>query len=477
VEEALRSKMQDMLTPESYRMLAKALRESIAEFTAGNDSMRAHTYELQHLRKDGSIVTTETLITLIPDQRGSIGQIQGISRDATERKFLQRQLVQAQKMEAIGRLAGGIAHDFNNLLTVIIGYSDSILNSLPKDAPNREELEVIKRSGDRAAALTSKLLAFSRKQILQPKIIDLKALIEDCLKLLRRLIGENIELIAATAPDVGFVKADMTQIEQVIMNLAVNSRDSMPQGGKLTLEVSNASLDKAFAIDHIGALPGEYIMMAISDTGTGMDAETISHIFEPFFTTKEEGKGTGLGLATVYGIIKQSGGFIYVDSALGQGTTFKIYLPRIDGVVERAQSRMPISPKGSETILLAEDSDDVRVLTSRILQERGYTVVQAIDGSSAVKIAEQHVGIIHLLITDMVMPGGMSGYDVYKAVLSLYPDIAALVITGYSGELAGESALNPKIPILPKPFTADDLLRRVNEVLQEREASKVNHRA
>jgi len=261
------------------------------------------------------------------------------------------------------------------------------------------------------------------------------------------------------------------------MNLAVNSRDSMPQGGKLTLEVSNASLDKAFAIDHIGALPGEYIMMAISDTGTGMDAETISHIFEPFFTTKEEGKGTGLGLATVYGIIKQSGGFIYVDSALGQGTTFRIYLPRIDGVVERAQSRMPISPKGSETILLAEDSDDVRVLTSRILQERGYTVVEAIDGSSAVKIAEQHVGIIHLLITDMVMPGGMSGYDVYKAVLSLYPDIAALVITGYSGELAGESALNPKIPILPKPFTADDLLRRVNEVLQEREASKVNHRA
>jgi PAS domain S-box-containing protein len=467
IDEALRQDWKDILTPESNRILIETLPDRIAAFQAGNDSVRTQTCDIDQLRKDGSIVTTETTSTLIADEQRHVRQIQGISRDITERRLLQRQFLQAQKMEAVGRLAGGIAHDFNNLLTVIIGYSHSLLSSLPKGAPMREEMELIKNSGDRAASLTSKLLAFSRKQVLQLKIIDFKALIQECIKLLRRLIGEDIELSTTFAPDLGHIKADATQMEQVIMNLAINSRDAMPRGGTLTMEASNVRLDALFVHDHVGAQVGEYVMLAISDSGTGMNEETKIHLFEPFFTTKEMGKGTGLGLATVFGIVTQSGGFISVESELGQGTTFKIYLPQVDGGHENVHAIKAAVHRGSETILFVEDSADIRALASRFLREKGYAVIEADSGPNAVKIAENHVGTIHLIITDMIMPGGMSGVDVSRMLRSLYTHIKTIIITGHIGEFATDVIISPDIPILQKPFTTDDLLRKLQEVLQE----------
>jgi two-component system, cell cycle sensor histidine kinase and response regulator CckA len=467
VEEALHLKIQDSLTPECHRMMTESMARQIAGFKAGDDFMHTQTYEVDRLRRDGSIVATEAVITLISDEQRNVSQIQGISRDITERKLLQRQLLQAQKMEAVGRLAGGIAHDFNNLLTIIIGYSDSLLNHLPRGAPAREELELIRRSGDRAAALTSKLLTFSRKQILQPKVIDLKSLIQDSQKLLRRLIGEDIELITTLAPDLGCVKADITQIEQITMNLAVNSRDAMPQGGKLILEAANVGLDEEFVNNHVGARQGEYVVLAVTDTGTGMSAETKAHLFEPFFTTKEIGKGTGLGLAIIYGIVTQSGGFITVESELQQGTTFRIYLPRVAKSEEYVKPGEMVLSNGSGTILLVEDADDVRVLASRFLQEKGYAVLAANDGPSAVRMAKKHEGVIHALLTDMIMPGGMTGIDVAKSLRKSYPDIKVIIITGYIGGLASDGVLNSDIAVLQKPFTGHDLLYQVHKVLQE----------
>jgi PAS domain S-box-containing protein len=465
VEEALSHRLRDFATPESGRTLQAALSKRLAVFKAGDDSARVQIFEFELLRNDGIIVPVETVTTLIVDDSGTVVQMQGISRDISERKLLQRQLLQAQKMEAIGRLAGGVAHDFNNILTVILGYSNSLLNKLPATDPARESLETIKRSGNRAAALTSKLLAFSRKQIMQPKIMDLKTLIQDSLKIARRIIGEDIELVTHIAPDLGLVKADSTQIEQVIMNLAVNSRDAMPRGGTLTLECVNADLKEITNFEEGKDAESNYIMLSISDTGTGMDQETKSHLFEPFFTTKSMGKGSGLGLATVYGIIKQSGGFIKIDSELGKGTSFKIFLPRVDGTDEQAHSGEIIPPKISETILLVEDSDDVRTLILRYLKEMGYSVLTAIDGPSAIALAKQHPGKIRLLITDMIMPGGMNGYDIFKSIRSANPEIKALVITGYIGGLAADNVLDPDIPILQKPFDSDGLLQKISEIL------------
>jgi two-component system, cell cycle sensor histidine kinase and response regulator CckA len=466
-KEALNFQLQDFLTPESGRMLESALSKRIAAFKTGDDSMITQTYEMELMRKNGTIVPIETVTMLIVNDNGEVGQMQGITRDITERKQLQKQLLQAQKMEAIGRLAGGIAHDFNNILTVIIGYSNSLLNKASANDPARESLEIIKRSGNRAAALTSKLLAFSRKQILQPKIIDLKTLIQDSLKIIQRLIGEDIELITNLAPDLGLIKADSTQIEQVIMNLAVNSRDAMPRGGKLSLECKNADF-KEELLGFKGGYDAEsdYILLSISDTGIGMDRETKSHLFEPFFTTKGIGKGTGLGLATVYGIIKQSGGFLTVDSELGKGTDFKIYLPRVDKTTEHDRAGKTIPPKVSETILLVEDSDDVRMLVVGYLKEMGYSVLAAVDGPSAMKAAKQHAGKIDLLITDMIMPGGLNGFDIYKSIRNSYPEIKVLVITGYVGGLAIDNVLDPDIPILQKPFYAEDLSKKIREIMQ-----------
>src|SRR5277367_1108379 len=355
--------------------------------------------------------------------RTAEGELQGaicMALDITDRKQLEEQLRQAQKMEAVGRLAGGIAHDFNNLLMVIQGYADLLAERLPDGDPLRRNAEQIQTASQRATSLTRQLLAFSRKQMLAPKVVSMQSILGDMEKILRRLIGEDIQLETSSAPDVGLIKADRSQIEQVILNLAVNARDAMPQGGRLTIETANVDLDASYSRSPAVLAPGKYVMLAVTDNGSGMDAETQTHIFEPFFTTKEKGKGTGLGLATVYGIVKQSGGYVWVYSELGQGTTFKIYLPRIEdelasaGRDTNADSRT--LPRGTEVVLLVEDEMGVRELAREYLEMSGYTVLVAPDGHTAIEMAAMHNGTIHLLMTDMVMPG-IGGRELSERVL------------------------------------------------------------
>ncbi|HTY64178.1 MAG TPA: ATP-binding protein, partial [Acidobacteriota bacterium] len=381
------------------------------------------------------------------------------------RNLLQRQLLQAQKMEAIGRLAGGISHDFNNLLTIIIGNCDFLRDTLKKSDQARRDVDQIKNAAVRAADLTAKLLAFSRKQILQPRVIDLNALIKENATLLRRMIGEDIELIISHDASLGSVKADATQLEQIIMNLAVNAKDAMAKGGRFSIETANVELDQSFVAENPGSHKGKFVMMAASDTGIGMDAETKTHIFEPFFTTKEEGKGTGLGLATVYGIVKQSGGYITADSEPGKGATFKIYLPRVD---EPPSTEFPVELQksiGTETILLVEDMDEVRALAHRALQERGFTILDAADGAGALKIAEQYPNPIHLLITDLIMPGGINGRELAERIAANRPGTKILLVSGYSSGFEANT-VDPDVAILVKPFTGESLAQKVREVLQ-----------
>jgi len=383
-----------------------------------------------------------------------------------ELKQTQAQLLQAQKMEAVGRLAGGIAHDFNNLLTVITGFSEIMLHRhLDDHDPLRESIEQIKKAGEQAASLTRQLLAFSRKQVLQPKVLGLNAVVTDMDKMLRRLIGEDVDLVTVLEPELGPVKADPGQIEQVIMNLAVNARDAMPQGGKLTIETASVELDEAYARRHVAVEPGPYVMLAMSDTGVGMDAETQSHIFEPFFTTKEE--GTGLGLPTVYGIVKQSGGHIWVYSESGLGTTFKIYLPRVEEAVEPLKpSAAPTrSHQGWETVLVVEDDEGVRTLTREVLELDGYSVLEARHGEEALLISEQHEGPIHLMVTDVVMPG-MNGRELAERLAPLHPEMKVLYISGYTDKaIVRHCVLEPGTAFLQKPFTPDALARKARLAL------------
>jgi signal transduction histidine kinase/DNA-binding response OmpR family regulator len=392
----------------------------------------------------------------------------GIKRNLVEQAQtgLESQLRQAQKMEAVGRLAGGIAHDFNNLLTAILGYGTLLLSRLREDDHGRQNVQEILKAGERAASLTNQLLAFSRKQVLQPKVLDLNALATNLEKMLRRLIGEDIELATSLDGDLGQVRADPGQIEQVIMNLVVNSRDAMPEGGKLTFETANATLGEDYVSRHLGAKPGRYVMLAVADTGVGMDAQTQARVFEPFFTTKEAGKGTGLGLATVYGIVKQSEGYISVYSEPGQGTIFKIYLPRIDQPVETATAGQAASvPRGTETILLVEDEEAVRRLARLILEGQGYAVIEAPSAASALAIAEQHATPIHLVLTDVVMPG-MNARELSQALTRIRPSARVLFMSGYTGDtIVRHGVLEPGIAFLQKPFTPADLARKVREVL------------
>jgi len=419
-------------------------------------------------RRDGSVVFVRESARTFRTDAGRVLYYDGIVEDVTERRRLEEQLRQAQKMEAVGRLAGGVAHDFNNLLTVIIGYSDLLLEKLSAGDGMRPPVEEIKKAADRAASLTRQLLAFSRKQMLQPQLLDLNRLLTNVDEMLRRMIGEDIELVTHLPSGLGRVKADPGQIEQVIMNLAVNARDAMPQGGQLTLEAANVELDSSYVSSHESVLPGHYVMIAMSDTGIGMDAETQAHIFEPFFTTKGQGKGTGLGLAMTYGIVRQSEGHIWVYSEPGKGTTFKVYLPRIDQAVEViAPTNAPVDKLslGCETILLVEDEEAVCSLVRGVLESRGYDVLEAKGAYDALEIGGRHKKHIHLLLTDVVMPQ-VSGRELAEHLAPLHPETKVLYMSGYADHaVVHHGLLEPGTVFLQKPFTPDALARKVREVL------------
>lgn len=394
----------------------------------------------------------------------------GIKRDITERKRLEAQLLQSQKMEGLGRLAGGIAHDFNNLLTIINGYSDFLQRSLPSDASQHKDVKQIQQASERAATLTKQLLAFSRQQMLHPRVLDLNAVVAQMDQLLRRLIGEDKKFRTILGASVALIKADKGQLDQVILNLAVNAKDAMPDGGQLTIETQNVEVTKAQADRHAGNSPGRYVMLAVSDTGVGMDQTTRAHIFEPFFTTKEQGKGTGLGLATAYGIVQQSGGFIEVYSELGEGTTFKVYLPQVDGAAAPLLEgdTMPKLVAGTEVILLVEDEEMVRELACRVLNDLGYTVLEARNGEEALRLADSHLSPIHLLVTDMVMPG-MGGHQLAEKLLSVRPETKVLFVSGYTSDtVVRRWTLEGTTAFLQKPYDPATLTQKVREVLDAR---------
>ena len=410
------------------------------------------------------------------DENGSlIGAVHGMA-DITERKkaeaemaALQEQLRQSQKMEAIGQLAGGIAHDFNNLLNIMQGHSQFALMSLKEDDPFRKSFEAIEKAAMKSVNLVRQILAFSRRQVMEMIVLDLNDLLRGLEKMLRRMIGEDIELLTVVADDLGRVRADPGQIEQVVFNLAINARDAMAQGGKLTIETANVELDEAYAHNHVAVTPGRYVMLAVSDTGIGMTPEVRDRVFEPFFTTKEKGKGTGLGLSTVYGIAKQSGGNIWVYSEPGQGTTFKIYLPRVDKAPEEIKRKAEGGelPQGWETILVVEDEEEVRKLAVLVLQKQGYRVLEAAQGGDALLICEQHKDPIRLMLTDVVMPR-MSGRELAERLASLHPEMKVLYMSGYTDNaIVHHGILEEGVNFIPKPFTLDGLARKVREVLDK----------
>jgi PAS domain S-box-containing protein len=400
--------------------------------------------------------------------------ILGIGRDVTERVQLEQQLRQAQKMEAVGRLAGGIAHDFNNILTAITGYVDLLLEDLGTTDPRRQDAQEVRKAADRAAALTRQLLAFSRQQVMQPRVLDLNGLVTELEKMLQRVLGEDVGLATRLDPALGAVKADAGQLEQVVMNLAVNARDAMPQGGRLTIETTNAELDAEYAREHFPATPGRYVMLAVSDTGVGMTPDVHAHLFEPFFTTKEKGKGTGLGLATVYGIVKQSGGFIWVYSEPGQGATFKIYLPRVEQLAHAPVAATPAPAPvrgGTETVLVAEDEAPVRAVAREVLERLGYRVLEAPSAEAALDVVQRHSGVIHLLLTDVVMPG-MSGRDLARRLAALRPETRVIYMSGYTADaITRHGMLEPGLVYVQKPFTADTIARTVRDVLDRPDAA------
>jgi PAS domain S-box-containing protein len=443
-------------------------REASIQFAAG----KAGTREFRWIAKDGSVVWVSAHTVPIADDEGHAVGVRGVVTDITERQRLEsalstseEQLRQSQKLEAIGQLAGGVAHDFNNLLTVIGGYSSILLNRVAEDSPHHVPIEEIKKASDRACGLTRQLLAFSRKQILQPKLLDLNEVVSDLDKMVRRLIGEDVDLFTKTDPGLGKVRADPGQIEQVLLNLIVNARDAMPLGGKITIETSNVSISNEYAKSH-AATPGSYVMLTVSDSGCGMNNEVKERIFEPFFTTKGAGKGTGLGLSTVYGIVKQSEGHIWLYSEPDNGTTFKLYLPRVSDAEEQEQFAIAAKavPRGTETVLLVEDEDQVRDILTDILNSQGYQVYVAASGNEALDIARKN-GVIHLMVTDVVMPQ-MSGRELSEKLAQFRPDMKVLYMSGYTDDaIVRHGLLDAKLNFLQKPFDSATVARKVRQVL------------
>jgi PAS domain S-box-containing protein len=434
--------------PDDRALLAQQYRRLLAG--------QPHNTEYRIFASDGRILWLRICVRPVWDaEQARLVRLYGAAQDITRLKHLEQQLVHAQKMEAIGRLAGGVAHDFNNILTVILGTANMMIEGLDHTHPLHYEAEQILQAAERATRLTRQLLAFSRQQMLQPQLLNPNSLISDVEHMLHRLIGEDIQLITSLAPDLGAMRADPGQLEQVILNLVVNARDAMPDGGTLVIETANVELDATYPREHVGAESGPYVMLAVSDTGCGMDAATQAHIFEPFFTTKGPGKGTGLGLASVHGVVTQSNGHIWVYSEVGHGTTFKIYLPRIAEIDERAASSSTAAelPRGSGTILLVEDEEQVRVMATRMLRELGYHVLEATDGLSALEIISQHPDIIDLLLTDVIMPGGLSGCQVAEQILAQRPAVRVLYMSGYTDSiLAQHQLIAPHQMLLQKPW-------------------------
>ena len=461
-EELVGRRMLDLVHADDAGTTLRVFAEGVATGKGGR------LLELRFRHKDGSYRILEAIGRYLledPVVRGIVIN----ARDVTERRSIERQLLQAQKMEAVGRLAGGIAHDFNNVLTAILGYVALLLDGLPTLSPLRPDLEEIRAAADRAAGLTRQLLAFSRQQIIAPTVLNPNAVVADMDKLLRRLLGEDIVVVTKLDPALGAVRADAHQLEQVVVNLAVNSRDAMPEGGRLTIETRNAELDESYVREHVPVRPGRYVMLGLSDTGTGMSPETMSHMFEPFYTTKEAGKGTGLGLATVYGIVKQSGGYVWCYSEQGEGTTFKVYLPRVDAPVDRLPVRAAARPaRGSETILVVEDEAALREIIRRVLEKRGYTVLEASTFDAASTLARAYVGAIQLLLTDVVLPGG-SGRLLADELLAERADLKVLFMSGYTEDvIVQRGVLAPGTPFINKPFSADTLAGKVRDVLDAR---------
>jgi PAS domain S-box-containing protein len=468
VEKVLGYKPRDLIGKRASEFIHPEDTQNLADILADIIQRPGETvvsdFRIRH--RDGTWRTVEGVgknLLNYPAVEGFVASL----RDITERRQLEVQLRQSQRLQAVGKLAGGVAHDFNNLLTAITGYCDLLLNRAGPNSPLRKEILEIQKAGERASTLTHQLLAFSRKQVLQPKVLNLNTVVAEMHNMLRRLIGEDMDLATILSPDLGLVKADPGQIEQVIMNLAVNARDAMPQGGKLTIETANANLGEVYGHQHQAVQPGPYVMLAVSDTGCGMDTKTQSYIFEPFFTTKELGKGTGLGLSTVYGIVKQSGGYIWVYSELGRGTTFRIYLPRVEDTIAKPESTaVRAGPtRGTETILVVEDEDGVRGLVCEILRESGYTVLDVRHSTDALSLCEKHQGRIHLMITDVVMPG-MGGRELAERLTHLRPELKVLYMSGYTeNAIVHHGVLDEGTAFLQKPFMPDILARKVRDVL------------
>jgi two-component system, cell cycle sensor histidine kinase and response regulator CckA len=451
----------EKIVPDAFRQQA----ESMFSRTSARD-ISAHSAN-DNLTKDGRTISCDWINTPLESPDGRFKGVMCLAQDVSERRRLESQLRQAQKMEAIGNLAGGIAHDFNNLMTVVTGYSQFVLDQIAADSPARSDVEEIKKAGQRAASLTRQLLAFGRRQVLSPELLSLGEVVSNIKEMIRRLIGEHIELVAVQTPELRRVKADPGQIEQILMNLAVNARDAMPNGGKLLIETSNIDLDAVFCDRCRELQPGPHVQLAVSDTGIGMDAALQSKIFEPFFTTKELGKGTGLGLSMVYGIVQQSGGAIRVYSEPGRGATFKMLFPQASEDVKRVaiEDAQHSPTTGSETILLAEDEEMVRIFARRILEANGYTVLEAPDGNEALKRADEHVGPLHLVLTDLIMPK-MSGKELAQHLEQRRPGIHVLFMSGYTEKLVShQGILNPGVALIEKPFTEDALLQRVRTIL------------